>query len=256
MRNRGYEVSFTGAVIDRPNFKWELNANITYNKNEVLSLVGDQNEFIDGDFITRVGEPINSLYLVRYAGVDPSTGDALYLNTEGETTNQYNPADRVILGTTDAPIYGGFGTTFTYNGFRLDALFSYVAGNDLYNNDRNNIENPAYLFDNLSKVMINEWRTPGQITDIPSADNPFFSGTSRFVESGDFIRLRNVNLSYSLPVNLIESLKIASLRVFVQGQNLLTFTDFRGFDPELSGNLIGSQYPALRTVTVGVNVGF
>jgi TonB-linked SusC/RagA family outer membrane protein len=256
MRNRGYEVSFTGAVIDRPNFKWELNANITYNKNEVISLVGDQNEFIDGDFITRVGEPINSLYLVRYAGVDPSNGDALYLNTESETTNEYNPADRVILGTTDAPIYGGFGTTFTYKGFRLDALFSYVAGNDLYNNDRNNVENPSYLFDNLSKLMINEWRTPGQITDIPSADNPFFSGTSRFVESGDFIRLRNVNLSYSLPSNLTESLKIASLRVFVQGQNLLTFTDFRGFDPELSGNLIGSQYPALRTVTVGVNVGF
>jgi hypothetical protein len=138
----------------------------------------------------------------------------------------------------------------------LDALFSYVSGNDLYNNDRNNIENPAYLFDNLAKVMIDEWRTPGQVTDIPAADNPFFSGTSRFVESGDFIRLRNVNLSYSLPANLIDKLKIASLRMFLQGQNLLTFTDFRGFDPELSGNLIGSQYPALRTVTIGVNIGF
>ncbi|REG91568.1 SusC/RagA family TonB-linked outer membrane protein [Algoriphagus antarcticus] len=256
MRNRGYEVSFIGTIIDRPDFKWELSANITYNQNEVLSLVGDQDEFIDGDFITRVGEPINSLYLVRYAGVDPSNGDALYINTDGETTNEYNPADRVVLGTTDAPVFGGFGTTFSFKGFRFDALFSYVAGNDLYNNDRNNIENPAYLFDNLSKVVINEWRTPGQITDIPSADNPFFSGTSRFVESGDFIRMRNVNLSYSLPANVTESLKIASLRMFVQGQNLLTFTDFRGFDPELSGNLIGSQYPALRTVTIGVNVGF
>lgn len=256
MRNRGYEVSFVGTVIERPNFKWELNANLTYNQNEVLSLVGDQNEFIDGDFITRVGEPINSLYLVQYAGVDPSNGDALYLNTAGETTNDYNPADRTILGTTDAPLFGGFGTALSYKGFRFDALFSYVAGNDLYNNDRNNIENPAYLFDNLAKVMVNEWRTPGQITDIPSSSNPFFSGTSRFVESGDFVRLRNVNLSYTLPTILIEKLKIASLRVFVQGQNLLTFTDFRGFDPELSGNLIGSQYPALRTVTLGVNVGF
>ncbi|MFD2035838.1 SusC/RagA family TonB-linked outer membrane protein [Belliella marina] len=256
MGNRGYEISFIGKIIDRPDFKWELNANLTYNQNEVLSLVGGQQEFIEGDFITRVGEPINSLYLVRYAGVDPANGDALYLNAENELTNQYNPADRVILGTTDAPLFGGFGTSVTYKGLRFDALFSYVAGNDLYNNDRNNIENPGYLFDNLSRVMINEWRTPGQITDIPAADNAFFSGTSRFVESGDFIRLRNVNLSYALPSSLTESLKIASLRVFVQGQNLLTFTDFRGFDPELSGNLIGSQYPALRTVTLGVNVGF
>ena len=256
MRNRGYEVSFIGTVIDKPDFKWELNANLTYNQNEVLSLVGDQNEFIDGDFITRIGEPINSLYLVRFAGVDPANGDALYLNANNEVTNVYNPADRVVLGTTDAPVFGGFGTSLTIKGFRFDALFSYVSGNDLYNNDRNNIENPAYLFDNLSKVMINEWRTPGQITNIPAADNPFFSGTSRFVESGNFVRLRNVNLSYSLPSTLTESLKIASLRVFVQGQNLLTFTDFRGFDPELSGNLIGSQYPALRTVTLGVNVGF
>ncbi|GAB2620399.1 SusC/RagA family TonB-linked outer membrane protein [Belliella aquatica] len=256
MRNRGVEVSFIGKVIDKADFKWELSANITYNQNEVLSLVGDQDEFISGDFITRIGEPINSLYLVRFDGVDPANGDALYLNSNNETTNVYNPADRTILGTTDAPWFGGFGTMFSYKNFRFDALFSYVSGNVLYNNDRNNIENPAYLFDNLSRVMINEWRTPGQITDIPAADNPFFSGTSRFVESGDFIRLRNVNLSYTIPSATIEKLKIASLRVFVQGQNLLTFTDFRGFDPELSGNLIGSQYPALRTVTFGVNVGF
>jgi TonB-dependent starch-binding outer membrane protein SusC len=256
MRNRGLEVSFIGKVIDKANIKWELNANLTYNRNEILSLVGDQNEFISGDFITRVGEPINSLYLVRFAGVDPANGDALYLTADGETTNTYNPADRVILGTTDAPFFGGFGTMFSYKNFRFDALFSYVSGNVIYNNDRNNIENPAYLFDNLSRVMLDEWRTPGQITNIPAADNPFFSGTSRFVESGDFIRLRNVNLSYSVPASVIERIKIASLRVFVQGQNLLTFTQFRGFDPELSGNLIGSQYPALRTVTFGVNVGF
>ncbi|MCH7411575.1 TonB-dependent receptor [Belliella sp. DSM 111904] len=256
MRNRGVEVSFVGKVIDNADFKWELSANVTYNKNEVLSLVGDQTQFIEGDFITRVGEPINSLYLVRYAGVDPANGDALYLNADGELTNQYNPNDRVVLGTTDAPFFGGFGTMFSYKNIRFDAMFSYVSGNVLYNNDRNNIENPGYLFDNLSRVMLDEWRTPGQITDIPAADNPFFSGTSRFVESGDFIRLRNVNLSYALPQSYLESIKISSLRVFVQGQNLLTFTNFRGFDPELSGNLIGSQYPALRTVTFGVNVGF
>ncbi|ERM82170.1 hypothetical protein P872_07120 [Rhodonellum psychrophilum GCM71 = DSM 17998] len=257
LRNRGYEISFIGKVIDNANFKWELNANFTYNKNEVLSLVGDQTEIIEGDYITKIGEPINSLYLVRYAGVNPENGNAQYLTNENELTESYDPNDRAILGTSDAPYFGGFGTSFSYKSLSLDVLFTYVFGNNLYNNDRNNIENPAYLFDNLSVDLLNEWRTPGQITNIPRADNAFFSGTSRFVESGDYLRLRNINLSYNLPAKTIANLKIASARVFVQGQNLLTFTQFRGFDPELSDRLlVGSQYPALRTVTMGVSVGF
>lgn len=257
LRNRGYEISFIGKVIDSPNFKWDLNANFTYNKNEVTSLVGGQTEIIEDDYITKIGEPINSLYLVRFAGVNPDNGNAQYLTRENELTEEYDPNDRAILGTSDAPYFGGFGTSVSYKSLSLDVLFTYVFGNDLYNNDRNNIENPAYLFDNLSVELLNEWRTPGQITNIPRADNAFFSGTSRFVESGDYLRLRNINLSYSLPAKTIANLKIASARVFVQGQNLLTFTQFRGFDPELSDRLlVGSQYPALRTVTMGVSVGF
>jgi len=257
LRNRGYEISFIGKVIDSPNFKWDLNANFTYNKNEVTSLVGDQTEIIEGDYITKIGEPINSLYLVRYAGVNPENGNAQYLTRDNELTENYDPNDRAVLGTSDAPYFGGFGTSFSYKNLSMNVLFTYVFGNNLYNNDRNNIENPGYLFDNLSVELLNEWRTPGQITNIPRADNAFFSGTSRFVESGDYLRLRNINLSYNLPAKTIANLKIASARVFVQGQNLLTFTQFRGFDPELSDRLlIGSQYPALRTVTMGVSVGF
>jgi TonB-dependent starch-binding outer membrane protein SusC len=255
LRNRGYEISFIGKVIDSQNFSWELNANFTYNRNEVLSLVGDQTEIIEGDYITRIGEPINSLYLVRFAGVNPDNGNAQYLTQNNELTELYDPNDRVILGTSDAPYFGGFGTAVRYKNLRLDVLFSYVFGNQLYNNDRNNIENPAYLFDNLSVDLLNEWRTPGQVTNIPRPDNPFFSGTSRFVEPGDYLRLRNINLSYALPTGSLGN--IATARVFVQGQNLLTFTQFRGFDPELASRLlVGAQYPALRTVTVGVNVGF
>ena len=257
LRNRGIELSFVGKVIDKRNFKWDLNANFTHNRNEILSLVDGQTEFIEGDYITRIGQPINSLYLVRFAGVNPDNGNAQYLTRNGEITETYDPNDRVILGTSDAPYFGGFGTSMSYKGLSLEVLFSYMFGNKLYNNDRNNIENPAYLFDNLSARLINEWRTPGQITDIPRPDNPFFSGTSRFVESGDFLRLRNVMLSYTLPAKALSVMRISSARVFVQGQNLLTFTNFRGFDPEISDRaLIGSQYPALRTITMGVNIGF
>ena len=256
LQNRGVELSLDGDIIQAGGFTWSANVSVTRNQNKVLSLVGDQQEIVNGIYINRVGEPMNSLYLVRYAGVNPDNGNAQYLNKDGEITEVYNPNDRVIVGTAETPWFGGFGTTLKYKGFEVNSFFSFVTGNKLYNNDRVNIENPLYLWDNLSTDLLNEWRTPGQITSIPSPNNPFRSGTTRFVEDGDFLRLRNITVSYSLPKQWFGVTGLNNVRVFAQGQNLLTWTDFRGFDPEIStGSLVGAQYPALRTVTFGLNLG-
>ncbi|MDX5422141.1 MAG: hypothetical protein LPK14_07805 [Hymenobacteraceae bacterium] len=106
--------------------------------------------------------------------------------------------------------------------------------------------------------MLTEWRKPGDVTQIPRWDATWYNdATTRMVEAGDFLRLRNVNVSYALPQRLAGSLHVESIKVFAQGQNLKTWTDFAGFDPEVStGILTGAQYPALRTVTFGLNVGF
>ncbi|WP_018479568.1 SusC/RagA family TonB-linked outer membrane protein [Pontibacter roseus] len=257
LQNRGVEFGIEGDIIKTDNFTWSANVSLTYNKNEIKELYGDTDEIEDGLYINKVGEPMNSYFLVRYAGVDPDNGDALYYTRDGETTNVYNPDDRVIIGSIEAPFFGGFGSAVNLAGVEVSAFFSFVRGNKIYNNDRANVENPDYLFDNLSRDLLNEWRQPGDETDIPNPDVTFFAETTRFVEDGDFLRLRNLNISYALPASLISPLKMSTVRVFAQGQNLVTWTDFRGFDPEVStGVLVGSQYPALRTVTFGINVGF
>lgn len=257
LQNSGVEVFLKGDVIKKGNFSWSLNANFTYNKNVVKELLPGQDQIIEGIIITKPGESMNSLFLVPYVGVNPENGAAQYRAINGEITEVYNPNDRVIVGSFEAPYFGGFGTTLKYKGIEFNALFSYVMGNEIYNNDRNNVENPSYLWDNLSRDLLREWRTPGQITDIPSPNNPYRSGTTRFVESGDFLRLRNVMLSYTLPTSIVSKARLSFVKIYAQGQNLLTFTEFRGYDPEIStGSLSGAQYPALRQTTFGINIGF
>lgn len=257
LQNTGVEASLDGDIISTNNFTWKANVNFTYNKNRIKKLVGDQQEIISGLIINRVGEPMNSLYVVRYAGVNPQNGNPLFLDKDGKVTETYSANNRVLVGTYEAPYFGGFGSSLNYKGFEVSAFFSFVAGNKIFNNDRTNVENPSYLWDNLSADLVNEWKTPGQVTDIPRSGATFRSSTTHFVESGDFLRLRNAMVSYSLPRQWLNTVKINNARLFVQGQNLVTWTDFRGFDPEINtGSLSGAQYPALRTVTFGLNVGF
>lgn len=259
LQNRGIEASLDGALINSKNFIWRANVSFTYNRNRIRKLLGDQQEIIGGLTINRVGEPINSIYLVRFAGVNAQNGNPLFYDAKGAVTETYNPDDRVIVGSYEAPYFGGFGSSVNFKGIEFSAFFSFVKGNKIYNNDRANVENPAYLYDNLSTDLLREWRQPGDITDIIRSGANFddVSNSTRFVEKGDFLRFRNVSISYSLPKQWIGTIKLTNARLFMQGQNLFTWTDFRGFDPEIStGSLVGAQYPALRTITFGLNIGF
>lgn len=257
LRNQGIEISLGGDILRTKNFTWNLGANYTYNRSKVLALDGDLNENIQGLGINRVGERLNSIYIVRYAGVDPANGDALYYKTDGKTTtNVYDPNDKVIAGVFDPPHFGAINTSFSYKGFELTAQFNWMAGHYIFNNDRGNVENPVYVISNISRDLLRQWQQPGDITDVPDPNNNFELSTSRFLEKGDFFRFRNIMLSYGLPSSLLNKVKIASARVFVQGQNLYTWSKFKGYDPEVAtGILQGSQYPQLKTITFGVSVG-
>jgi TonB-dependent starch-binding outer membrane protein SusC len=265
LRNRGIEVMLRGQPVRSKNFTWSIDANFTYNKNTVTSLPEGQDNILqpDGISVLKTGKPANTLYLVKYAGVDPANGDPLYFKKDGKTiTNAYSPDDNIYLGTSDAPYFGGLTNTFNYKGIELQVFWVYSIGNEIYNNDRFNVEYPAYIASSLSRDLLREWRNPGDITDIPRSDPSvyFLQNTTRFVESGSFMRLRNVQLSYILPKIVLQKIKINSLRVFVQGQNLYTYTKYRGFDPEIPPNggtlNAGAQYPTLKTVTAGINIGF
>jgi TonB-linked SusC/RagA family outer membrane protein len=259
LQNRGVEFSLDGDLVNTKNFSWRANVSLTYNQNRIKELLNGEQEIIGGITINRVGETMNSIYLVKYAGVNPANGNPQFYDLDGKVTDTWSPDLRQIVGSMEAPFFGGFGTAVNFKGFELSAFFSFVKGNELYNNDRNNVENPSYLWDNLSRDLLNEWRTPGQITNIisPTANFDEVSESTHFVESGDFLRFRNASISYTLPTKWTSVAKMRNARLFVQGQNLATWTDFLGYDPEVTGGILqGAQYPALRTITFGLNVGF
>jgi TonB-linked SusC/RagA family outer membrane protein len=256
VRNSGVEIAVNYDLVKNRDFRLTLNANITFNKNQVVRLT--DRDTIVSDIVARIkGQPVQSLFLVEYVGVNPANGNAQYRKLDGSITETYDINDRKIVGNGDPTYFGGFGLDANYKGLAFSAQFSYFGGQSAYNNERNNLENPDYYYDNMITDMLTEWQRPGDITRIPRPGNVFVANTTRFVENNSFLRLRAVTLSYNIPATALSKAKIRSLMVYASGTNLLTFTQFRGRDPEFANaSLTGAQYPALRTVQAGVRIGF
>ncbi|MCC5929915.1 MAG: TonB-dependent receptor [Cyclobacteriaceae bacterium] len=256
MRNRGIELALNGTVINSNNFSWTIGGNFTFNDNEILDL-GQVDEFEQGTAIIRVGLPLGSHYIVEWAGVDPNTGAPLYRDIDGNVTTQYSQDNNVAnFGTWIAPIFGGLNTNLKYKGFNLDVFFTYMYDVQRFNNQRFFQENHNFAIYNLSTVMLDMWKQPGDITDIQSFRYPR-EFSSKDIEDASFLRLRNVVLSYNVPGKLLNQVGfIKNARVFAQGQNLLTFTNFNGFDPEDSNNIAQYEFPASRILTLGIDVTF
>jgi TonB-linked SusC/RagA family outer membrane protein len=267
MDNKGIEVTLNSRNIDG-NFKWTTSLNFAYNKNKVGDIGG---QIIEAGFdLTQraiEGEPIGVFYGQKFVGVDPQTGDALYLGEDGKPTSNYNSAARVVLGKSNPDWTGGFTNTFSYKGFDLNVFFVFVAGNNIYNSGGTYMSAGFYNgFDNQTTDILNAWRKPGDITNVPRIGYFYGSGyqtSSRWLYDGDYIRLRNATLGYTLPKSLMQRIKITSARIYVSGTNLWTKTKYPA-DPEVNtqtlGNIGGGQdfytISQPQTITVGLNVRF
>lgn len=261
MRNRGVEINVGADVLRIKDFKWNVNANVSYNKNEITELYNGVTEYVASDTgrMVAVGHPLGEFYLNRYAGVNPINGDALWYTKDGEITMEYSESDKVMLGKThEAPWQGGFGTTLFWKGFSLSAQFTWVADRWMLNNDRVFQEsNGLFSAYNQSKRMLyDRWKKPGDVTDIPRYGvTPQLD--SRFLEDASFLRLKNLMLSYTFPQKWLKRTSfLNSARIYAQGQNLLTFTNFTGMDPESTSNVYKAQYPMSRQFTFGLEVSF
>ncbi|RGZ51963.1 TonB-dependent receptor [Bacteroides ovatus] len=259
MRNRGVEINVSADVLRIKDFTWNVNANVSYNKNEITELYNGITEYVASDTgrMVAVGHPLGEFYLNRYAGVNPTNGDALWYTKDGEITTEYNESDKVMLGKThEAPWQGGFGTTLSWQGFSLSAQFTWVANRWMLNNDRVFQEsNGLFSAYNQSKRMLyDRWKKPGDVTDIPRYGvTPQLD--SRFLEDASFLRLKNLMLSYTFPQKWLQRTNfLSSARIYAQGQNLLTFTSFTGMDPESTSNVYKAQYPMSRQFTFGLEV--
>ena len=185
------------------------------------------------------------------------------------TTNSYNQAQRVVVGNPQPRLLGGLTNTFSYKGFDLSIFFNGVFGNKLnfYGVGRFSSAN-ARFEDNQTADQLDSWTKENPNAKFPEARLFFNNGaqpSSRFIQDGSFVRLRNVTLSYSLPKSLLNKAKINSVRLFLTGQNLLTFTKYTGWDPEVNADDIVTNIaqgydfytaPQAKTITGGINIGF
>lgn len=266
LENKGFEVSLSSVNVKSKLFNWTTDFNISYNQNKVLTLYGHQ-DIPNGSLgLTREGQPLNSWFLPVWAGVDPNNGDPLWYLADGKTTtNVYNTASRTEnkqLAGSSLPKYTiGLNNTVTYDGFSLSFFFYAITGAKIYDQNMSFIDSDGlrYGWNYYKDADKNYWTTPGQKADRPKpiigGNKKSTSASTRWIESNDYIRLRNVTLSYNLPQNLIRRATLTNARLFVSGVNLLTITNYKGVDPEtaIGGNDV-FKYPVNKSVTVGLDI--
>ena len=260
MVNKGFEVNVLGTLIQTEKFLWTVNANVSYNQNEITELYNGVQEYERSNTNTKlvVGHPLGEFYINRYAGVNPANGDALWYTKDGELTNELKDSDKVLVGKSyHAPWQGGFGTAVSWKGLSLSAQFSWVADRWMLNNDRYFDEsNGRFASYNQSSRLLNRWKQPGDVTDIPR-HGVYTEFDSRLLEDASFLRLKNVMLSYTVPAEWIKKTRVFSgVRIYIQAQNLLTFSKFSGLDPEGTSNIYAAQYPMSRQFTAGLDLKF
>lgn len=290
MINSGIEFRLATTVLKRGKFSWNTDFNFTWLRNEVTNLVAPLTSTYNR---TEEGGPIAQLYGFRWAGVNPANGNPMYFR--GDQIVQYNlrpgaigfrtydPANpenvsvaaagptQEFLGNTLPRWQGGWSNNFNYGNFDAEVFLRYSGGNYIMNETFRGALGQG--FSNNDARILERWTTPGQVTDIPKLysgqDANMFqtaASNSRFVEKGDFVRIQNIVLGYTVPRSFLEKAfgsSISNVRAFAQVQNPFTFTKYTGLDPE--SNQFGGQLnfgvdwnvaPVIRTYSLGVNVGF
>jgi TonB-linked SusC/RagA family outer membrane protein len=293
MTNKGYEFSANYKALNTKSLKWAVGLQAGHYQNKVTSLPNGSytSSVYDGEIQTAVGLPAGSFYGYKTLGVlstatqaesaytnpeDGSTGYMRQRNADG-TYSKFNAGDilfedvdkngiidakdKQVIGNPNPKLYGGFNSVLTVDRFTLDAQFNYVYGNQVYNYSRSLLESGKDL-SNQTSVMLNRWTGDGQTTSQPRAvwgdpmGNARFS--DRWIEDGSYLRLKTLTLSYNVPV---KSSFLEGLRVWASAENLLTFTNYLGLDPEFSaGNSVYMQgvdagfVPQTRSYTIGIKL--
>ena len=275
MENKGFEFQISTKNIVSSNFIWNSDFNISFNKNKVIDIVGSTLKTgtinpAGSDFNTAIvqeGKPLGSFYGKISKGVDPATGMINFLkNASG--------ADSVgIIGDANPQFIYGFSNSFRYKNWSLDLFIQGVQGNQIFNGTRVLSESMSLIM-NQSATVLNRWKNAGDITSIPkSTPNKVVNSTpsSRFIEDGSYLRVKSLTLSYNIKSASLNKLKVSRCLVYLTAENLLTFTKYSGFDPEVSAFSNKSQssrnqntapgvdfgtYPQAREFVFGLNISF
>lgn len=265
LENKGFEFVINTINVKFP-VEWTSSLNMTFNKNKIKKLYKGQplDNLGRGSNRFEEGEPAGIFYGYNSLGVDPSTGDIVFEDVNGD--GNITAEDRIKIGDPNPKFIGGFNNNLTWKNFDLSVFFQFSYGNDIFNGTRIYIESMKGT-DNQTTAVLRRWQQAGDITDIPRAteEDPNNNNriSSRFIEDGSFLRLKTLTFGYNVPQEKLKQWKMSNLRVFASAYNLLTFTNYSGMDPEVhySGDddlRMGTDfftYPQPKTFTVGINVG-
>lgn len=269
MTNKGWEIELQGTPVNAGGFRWDINFNTAIIDNELVELIDDEPILAGFGSAIIEGQPMNTFYGYNYEGVDPETGNAIYTDIDGDGV--ITAEDQTVIGNAQADFYGGLTNTFSYKGIELSIFFQYSQGNEIYNNNWGFIQTVGRDLWNQDASVLRRWQQPGDQTDIPRATAQSgdavtnnLGPSSREVLDGSFVRLKNLALSYNLPSNVISKVGLESVRIGLSGQNLMTFTNYEGFDPEVStfGQVNASQgtdfftFPQAKIYMINLDIGF
>ncbi|MDD4644450.1 MAG: TonB-dependent receptor [Bacteroidales bacterium] len=267
MLNRGIEFfitsnNLTGALI------WKTELNLARNYNEILDI---NNQIIAGETygnnFAQEGYPIGAWRLVQWAGIDPLTGDELFINQEtGEKTNEYNYArDAIVTGNPYPTFFGGMNNILSWKNFDMNIMFTWAVGQDVYRDDAKFLEGGFDGNWNQTTKVLDAWTPENTNTDVQrltwQPDNRNYN-TTRYLEDASYLRLKDLTIGYNLPASFTSKIKVKNVRVYFKGQNIWTLTNFTGWDPEVnrdaSGNTTqGVTYlspPQIKTIMFGINL--
>ena len=264
LKNYGWEFTLSGTPIHTKDWMWKLSVNATTYKNEIVQLPTEV--MWSGSKKWVKGGSLYDYYLYEWAGVNPDNGNPqwyYYDNGEKKVTEDYSSLtsdDKMKSGSSLPDVTGGFSTDISWKGLTLSALFSYAIGGKLYNNDYTDLMGVGGLNgSSKSAELITRWTPENRNTNVPKIVDQqtsyFTSSSTRWLVDRSYLRLKTVTLNYSLPHSLLQPLTLKDVNVFIQAENLLTFSHQQGLDPEqpLNGT-VSYRYPAMKTISFGINV--
>ncbi|WP_046368651.1 SusC/RagA family TonB-linked outer membrane protein [Flavihumibacter petaseus] len=275
LKNQGFEFTVNSDNIVTRDFRWSTNLNFSINRNKITDLKG-QELGVGGYNRAREGEPIGVFVSREFAGADPANGDALYYkNTvladgkrDRSTTNDYNEAEEVVIGSPNPDFIYGFRNNLTYRGIELDIFLQGVQGNQVYDGGGQYYSASfSNGYDNQTVDQLNAWKNPGDITMVPEARRGWANGTdpsSRYIMNGSYLRVKQLTLAYNLPQSIIKKAHLERVRVYARGQNLWTITDYKGWDPEVNADYQATNInqgvdfysvPQAKVIVFGINIG-
>lgn len=273
MNNTGVEIQLGVDVMKAGGFLWTIDLNGTSYTNKITKMPtgpdGKPQEIISGTKKLSEGHSIYDFWLRESAGVDPENGDQLYYMDEKDddgnitgrtTTNNQNLASYYYVGSSIPKLYGGFTNTFSYKGLSLSALLTYQVGGLMYDSNWAALMHTGAFGSNWSTDILDRWQKPGDVTDVPRLQNNLArlnAASSRYLIGSDFLSLRNVTLTYTLPASLVRRVDLKDAKIFATGDNLGLLSKRKGMDPQQSfAGTADFTYAPSRIISVGLNLTF